>query len=78
MLNILVLINPFMLEMLIVKSSGIEVAYPAIFPTVLGFKFRFSANFLKVITKIYFAINTMSPEYKINLTISKNIFFSPL
>lgn len=30
-------INPFVLDVTIVNNSGIDVAYPAIFPTVLGF-----------------------------------------
>ena len=55
-----------------------DVAYPATSPTVFAFKFKTSANFLNVVTNIYFEINTISPEYTMNFIISTNIPFSPL
>ena len=75
--TILALISPFKLDTDILKSSGIEVAKPAISPTVFGFKFKFSANLLRVVTKIYFEIKTIIKEYIINFIISKNII-SPI
>ena len=67
-------IRPVNDEKQTVKSSGVEVAIPAIFPIVFGFKFNSSASSLYFFTKIYFEINTISPEYIINLEISKIIF----
>ena len=58
----LALISPVTAEKETVNSSGTEVAIPAIFPTVLGFKFKLSANFLKTGTKAYFEMTTISPE----------------
>ena len=65
-LKILVLISPVIAEKDAVNNSGIDVAIPAIFPTVLGFKFNVSANFLSSFTKIYFDIATISSENNIN------------
>ena len=70
-------ISPLKLEVVIVKSSGTDVEKPAIFPTVLAFKFKFSANFRKYITKIYLDTITINPEYKINFPISIYNFVSP-
>ena len=68
--------SPLRVDVVIVKSSGTDVEKPAIFPTVLAFKFKFSANFLKYLTRIYLDTITISPEYKINFPISKYNFFT--
>ena len=54
--------SPLMLDVVIVNSSGTDVAIPAIFPIVFAFKLKFSASFLSVFTNIYFDIITISPE----------------
>jgi len=51
-----------MLAVPTVKSSGIDVAIPAIFPTVFALKFSVSANFLSAKTIIYLEITTSIPE----------------
>ena len=61
-LTILADIKPLKLDVPIVNNSGIEVAYPAISPTVFGFKFSVSASFLNVVTNTYFEIITIIPE----------------
>ena len=64
-LNILYILapdNPLKLDVVIVKNSGTDVAYPAISPTVFAFKFKLSANFLNVFTNMYFDIITIKPE----------------
>ena len=61
-LNILTFDNPLKLETLIVRSSGVDVDIPDIFPTVLAFKFKLSASFLNTSTRIYFEISTINPE----------------
>lgn len=67
-------ISPLKLAVVIVSNSGADVAYPAMSPTVFGFKFSASASFLKVVTRIYFAITTISAEYTINF---KNSIINP-
>ena len=74
-LTILADIKPLKLDTEIVKNSGIDVAYPAILPIVFGFKFKFSANFLNAVTKIYFEIKTITHEYIINFTNSIIMLF---
>ena len=54
--------SPLILAAPIVSNSGTDVATPAISPTVFGFKFRFSAKLLSVLTNIYFEIKTINPE----------------
>ena len=72
----LVPIKPAKAENDTVKSSGTEVAIPAIFPTVFGFKFKLSANFLKSFTKMYFDITTISNAYTTNFNNSNPKFVS--
>ena len=54
--------SPLKLDVVIVNNSGTDVAYPAISPTVFAFKSKLSANFLKVVTSMYFDINTIRAE----------------
>lgn len=71
----LVPINPLKLDTVTVKNSGIEVAIPAIFPIVLDFNSKFSANFLNALTKMNFEITTINIEYIKNFPISINMLF---
>ena len=54
-------IRPVNDEKQTVKSSGVEVAIPATFPIVFGFKFNPSPSFLKTGTNKYFDITTIIP-----------------
>ena len=67
MFEMLVPISPLADEKQTVKSSGTEVANPEIFPTVFGFKFNVSANFLSNCTNIYFEIRKSSFNLSISL-----------
>ena len=62
MLNTLVSTKPANAEKLTVRSSGTDVATPAIFPTAFGLKFNVSASFLSNVTKAYFEISTITKE----------------
>ena len=58
----LVEIKPEEAEKETVRSSGIEVAMPAILPIVFGFKFSVIASFLISTTNKYFEIATINNE----------------
>ena len=59
MLYILAFGNPLMLDVVIVSSSGTDVANPAMFPVVFGFSFKLCAKFLNVVVKMYFDVSTI-------------------
>ena len=58
-LVMLVVINPEIAEKQTVKSSGIDVAAPAIIPTDFGFRFNVSANLRSKDTNTYLDIATI-------------------
>ena len=62
MLYVLVSISPVNAEKDTVRSSGIDVAIPAIYPIVLGFKLSCELIFLKIFTRAYLAIKTIKIE----------------
>ena len=61
-LKILALASPLKLDTVIVSNSGTDVATPATFPIVFGFKFKLSASFLNVVTNTNFEITTIIAE----------------
>ena len=62
MLYVLVSISPVNAEKDTVRSSGIDVAIPAIYPIVLGLKLSCELIFLKIFTRAYLAIKTIKIE----------------
>ena len=74
----LVPISPLAAENETVKSSGTDVANPAIFPLAFGLNFNAMEIFLKTGTSIYLDIVTIPKENIINLTNSKIKFILKL
>ena len=72
----LVPISPLAAENETVKSSGTDVANPAIFPLAFGLNFNATEIFLKTGTSIYLDIVTIPKENIINLINSKIKFIT--